>query len=75
MNRVTQQMKVLEYMQAGHTITSFDAFRLFKATRLPDIIFNLRHKGYDIATLKEKTKDGTVYARYELLTPATVEAQ
>lgn len=65
---MTQQMKVLEYLKAGHTITNMDAFRLFNATRLSDIIFNLRRKGYDIATLKEKTKDGTVYARYELLT-------
>ena len=70
--RVTQQAKVLEYLKAGNSITNWDAFRLFNATRLSDIIFNLRRKGYDIATLKEKTKEGTVYARYELLTPEEI---
>lgn len=68
MRQETKVMKVLEYLKAGHTITSMDAFRMFNATRLSDVIFKLRRKGYDIATLKEKTADGTVYARYELLT-------
>lgn len=69
---ITQQMKVLEYLREGNTITNMDAFRLFAITRLSDVIFNLRHKGYDIATLREKTEDGTIYARYELLTPEAV---
>lgn len=64
--RVTQQAKVLEYLKAGNSITNWDAFRLFNATRLSDIIFNLRRKGYSVITMMEKTEEGTLYARYVL---------
>lgn len=62
--RVTQQAKVLEYLKEGNSITNWDAFRLFNATRLSDIIFNLRRKGYSVITMMEKTEEGTLYARY-----------
>lgn len=67
MNRATQTQKVLKYLKKGHTITSMDAFRKFHATRLSDIIFRLRKRGYKITAHREKSKDGTAYARYELI--------
>ena len=67
MDKMSQIQKVLEYMEAGHTITSMDAFRKFHATRLSDIIFRLRKRGYKITAHREKSKDGTAYARYELI--------
>ncbi len=67
MDRITQTQKVLEYMKSGHTITSWEAIQKFHATRLSDIIFRLRHGGHEIITHKERSKDGTNYARYELI--------
>ena len=65
MAKKTKRQKVLEYMKKGHTITSMDAFRLFRATRLSGDIFALKKKGNKIITHIEKGKEGTKYARYE----------
>lgn len=67
MDKMSQIQKVLEYMEAGHTITSMDAFRMFYVTRLSDIIFRLRKLGHRIITHREKSKGGSTYARYELI--------
>lgn len=42
--------EVLRHLQERGSITSMEAFELYGATRLSAIIFNLRHKGYDIIT-------------------------
>lgn len=49
-NKTTE---VLKHLQKHKTITSMEAIDLFGATRLSDIIFRLRNKGYDILTKKE----------------------
>ena len=67
MDKATQTQKVLKYLKKGHTITSMDAFRKFHATRLSDIIFRLRKRGYKITSHREISKDGATYARYELI--------
>jgi hypothetical protein len=46
-------------------ITSWEAITKYRATRLADIIFKLRGRGFNIST--ELVEDGSVrYARYRL---------
>jgi len=62
---------VLSHLKSGQTITSLDAINLYGATRLSAIIFNLRQRGLNIATLPTTIKDRfgntTTYAKYKLL--------
>jgi hypothetical protein len=57
---------VLNYLKSGKTITSIEAFELFRATRLSAIIFELRNRGYNIQTIERKG-DKCVYAEYKLI--------
>lgn len=67
---MTKTQKVLNHLQTRKTITSIEAFNLYNATRLSAIVFNLRHRGYDISTCDMETQDEdgrTIrYARYIL---------
>lgn len=60
--------KVLEYLQTNGSITSIQAYDIFKATRLSSIIFNLRKYGYSIVSVPESytNQDGETshYVRY-----------
>ena len=47
---MTQRQAVLEHLQTHGSITSLEAIQLYGATRLSDIIFNLRKRGYQIIT-------------------------
>ena len=55
--KVTKLQKVLEHLQQNGTITSIEAIELYGATRLSDIIFNLRKRGYIIETQMLDTID------------------
>lgn len=55
--KVTKLQKVLEHLQQNGTITSIEAIELYGATRLSDIIFNLRKRGYNIETKMLDTID------------------
>lgn len=70
MQKSVEQM-VLEHLKERGSITSYDAIKLFGATRLSALIYNLRYKGgYDIITTFETavTRYGrkTQIARYVL---------
>lgn len=60
--------KVLEHLQREGSITTLDAFVLYKATRLSSIIYNLRHYGYEIKSLNEtntnENGETSHYVRY-----------
>jgi aryl carrier-like protein len=56
---------VFAHLKKGKTITSWQAFELFRATRLADIVFKLRAKGFDITTIM-LDGNGTRYAKYKL---------
>ena len=68
----TSQLKqVLEHLKEHGGITSYEAFKLYGATRLSAIIHILRHKeGYSIASHYERvpTRNGfqTTIAVYKL---------
>lgn len=48
--------RVLLHLQEKGSITSWEAFELYGATRLSDIIFKLRRR-YDIETISKKFTD------------------
>ena len=56
---------VFAHLKKGKTITSWQAFELFRATRLADIVFKLRSRGYDITTFLIES-NGTRYAKYKM---------
>lgn len=56
---------VYNHLKKGKTITSWEAFTKFRATRLADIIFRLRAQGHNIST--EMVEDEhTRFARYRM---------
>ena len=63
---MSKTMKVLTHLKSGKTITSWQAFERFRATRLADIVFRLRGHGFNIVT--EMLEDGKIrYARYRMM--------
>jgi hypothetical protein len=68
----TSQLKqVLEHLKEHGSITSYEAFKLYGATRLSAIIHTLRHReGYNIVSHYERvtTRNGfqTTIAVYKL---------
>lgn len=62
----TQQMKVLADLKRGYKVSNMTAFTRHKITRLGDIIFRLRAKGYQIDTImwEKVDDDGKVRERW-----------
>ena len=58
---------VLEYLESGKPITSWEAIQMFRATRLSGIIYNLKKYGYNIQSIDERSEDGTIYSKYFLV--------
>jgi len=62
----SQKSMVLEHLNRGNTITQLDAWLMFKAFRLPQIIKNLRDTGHNIKTTMLHN-NGKHFASYRLL--------
>lgn len=61
---MSKTVDVLNHLKK-RPITSWEAITKYQATRLADIIFKLRGRGFNIST--ELVEDGSVrYARYRL---------
>ena len=67
---MTQKEKVINYMRANGSITSMDAFREYRITRLAAVIFELKKDGFNIKSedVKFKGGDGKVsyFSKYSL---------
>ena len=69
---ISQKQRVLNYLEAHDTISQLEATRLFGATRLSAIVFNLREEfGFDIISsiwAEEPNRYGvnTRFVRYKL---------
>ncbi len=65
-----QQERVLSYMQAYGSISSWEAFRDLGVTRLAAVIFKLKHKGHTINARTESAKnrygEAVHFTRYTL---------
>jgi hypothetical protein len=64
---MTKSAKVAQHLRSFKHITSWEAIQKYRVTRLADIIFRLKGKGWLISTVMMETKDGTRFARYILL--------
>ena len=58
---MTQKNKVLNWLKVNDTITSMEAFEVFKITRLSAIINVLRKEGYDIESRRPKKGNYSIY--------------
>lgn len=58
-----QHQIIKEYLQSGHTLTTYEAFILFNITALNQRITDLRTKGYIIDSIPVE-HDGRKFVRY-----------
>ena len=69
--KTTKTKLVLMHLLSGKTITSLEAIELYSATRLSAIIFNLRRRGHNIATVPktiiDKYGNKCDFAQYKLI--------
>lgn len=67
---MNQFKAVKEYLEAGNTLTSMEAFKMFGCTRLSDKIFRLRKQGYIIDSIPcegtTRFGDTTHFVKYRL---------
>ena len=66
MTKQTKIEKVRQHLIKRKSITSWDAITKYHATRLADIIFRLKQKGWVITSTTERQGDMT-WARYTLV--------
>ena len=64
--KVNKYEQVKKHLLKRGKITSWEAITKFRATRLSDIIYKMRNRGYDIYGIWETNKDGTRYMVYNL---------
>jgi hypothetical protein len=58
---------VAQHLVKKRKITSWEAIERYHATRLADIIFQLKGKGWNIVTQMVKEPSGVRYAVYHLM--------
>ena len=63
----TKIAMVANHLVSKKSITSWKAIELYQATRLANIIFNLKQQGWDISTTMRYEANGTRYAIYHLV--------
>lgn len=72
---MSKKEKVLKHLQRYGTITSWEAFQEYGATRLASIIFELRKEGHAISTCESHGVDcygkKNTFATYKLIRSAT----
>lgn len=64
--QITQKVLVLEYLKKNKSITSWEAIRYHRITRLASVIYDLRKEGYEFFVTKD-TRGGKTWAKYILL--------
>lgn len=65
--KVSQEARILQYLQAGGSLTPMDALRLFNCWALSSRISDLNKKGFNIQARMETGENGKTYARYFIL--------
>lgn len=70
--RTTKHEQVRLHLKLKKQISSLEAIKLYSATRLSAIIYNLRHKeGWDIVSnpmaIKDKNGNNCLYSLYKLV--------
>lgn len=71
---MTQAQQILEYLEAGNTITPIEALTMFGCLRLGARVWDLREKGYDIRANIKQVGQHKHVAEYSLTSnPISVE--
>lgn len=65
--KINKYEEVKKYLLKKGKITSWEAIEKFRATRLSDIIWKMRNRGYSIASQWVTNKDGVRYTVYHLI--------
>jgi len=65
--KVNKYEQVKKHLLKRGKITSWEAITKFRATRLSDIIWKMRNRGYNIYGIWKTNKDGTRYMVYNLV--------
>jgi len=65
--KVNKYEEIKKYLLKKGKITSWEAITKFRATRLSDIIWKMRNRGYSIVSQWVTKKDGTRYTVYHLV--------
>lgn len=63
---MNKTQKIIKYLEDNKKITSWEAIMKFKYTRLSDIIYVLRKKGWQIES-EHKQDDESVWVQYNLI--------
>ena len=63
---MSQEKRILKYLQRGKSLTPLGALRLFDCLRLGARIYDLRMLGYKIITKMRKVPSGKYVATYRL---------
>ena len=72
---VSQNKRIAEYLQAGHSITALEALEMFGCFRLGAQIFDLKKKGMPIdMKMKKDEQTGKRYAVY-FVAPAAAKKE
>lgn len=70
MKKTTKHDQVRVHLKSKRQISSLEAIKLYSATRLSAIIFNLRKSGWDIVSVPMQIKDRNgntcIYSLYKL---------
>lgn len=64
---MSQKTQILSYLKTGKSVTQLDAIARFGCLRLGGRIFELRKAGHAIETERFTTPNGSVVARYRLV--------
>lgn len=64
--------KVTNHLITKGSITSWEAIKLYKATRLSAIIFKLKERGYSIKTVMTESKNSRFATYYYILRKNTI---
>ena len=64
--KLSQKLQVLAHLKKNKTITSWEAIKMFRCTRLADRIFVLKEEGHSIIT-RMVTENGSTFAEYTLI--------
>ncbi len=69
--RITKTQQVLKHLHEKGSIDSWTAIQLYGATRLADIIYNLRRRGFEIVSIPNSAFDRNNnvcnFTKYQLL--------
>ncbi|AJI75724.1 helix-turn-helix domain protein [Francisella philomiragia subsp. philomiragia ATCC 25015] len=57
----SKTQKILEHLQRGDTLSTWQAIQEYRATRLSAVIYSLRNRGYQIANISTAKSGHAVY--------------